>query len=121
MPYKLNFGVVSDGQARIIHLSFAFLLAFATFPALKSSPRNCIPVTDWILALLGVGRRRLYLFVFYNEISLRPGLPTTADVVISVIGVVLLLEAARRAVGPALAIIASSCCSISSPAPGCPA
>ena len=30
-----------------------------------------------------------------------------ADVVVSVIGVVLLLEAARRAVGPALAIIAS--------------
>ena len=28
LPYKLNFGVVSDGQARIIHLSFAFLLAF---------------------------------------------------------------------------------------------
>ena len=36
LPYKLNFGVVQDGKARVIHLSFAFLLAFATFPPLKS-------------------------------------------------------------------------------------
>jgi TRAP transporter 4TM/12TM fusion protein len=106
LPYKLNFGVINDGQARIIHISFAFLLAFATFPALKSSPRKWIPVTDWILAALGVGAA-MYLLIFYRDISLRPGLPTTADIVASVIGVVLLLEAARRAVGPALAIIAA--------------
>ena len=81
---------------------FAFLLAFATFPALKSSPRRWIPVYDWVLAVLGVVAAT-YLLVFYQEISLRPGLPTTPDVVVSVIGVVLLLEAARRAVGPALA------------------
>src|SRR5258708_1789091 len=106
LPYKLHFGVINDGQARIIHLTFAFLLAFATFPALKSSPRNRIPITDWILAALGVAAA-MYLLAFYNEISLRPGLPTLTDVVISTIGVVLLLEAARRAVGPALAIIAA--------------
>ncbi|THD72500.1 MAG: TRAP transporter fused permease subunit [Bradyrhizobium sp.] len=106
LPYKLHFGVINDGQARIIHLTFAFLLAFATFPALKSSPRNRIPITDWILAALGVGAAT-YLLAFYQEISLRPGLPTLPDVVISTIGVLLLLEAARRAVGPALAIIAA--------------
>ncbi|HET7492770.1 MAG TPA: C4-dicarboxylate ABC transporter, partial [Bradyrhizobium sp.] len=55
LPYKLNFGVISDGQARIVHLIFAFLLAFAAFPSLPSSPRNRIPVTDWILAMLGAG------------------------------------------------------------------
>jgi TRAP transporter 4TM/12TM fusion protein len=106
LPYMLNFGVINDGQARIIHLSFAFLLAFTTFPALKSSPRDHIPVTDWILALLGVGAA-MYLLVFYKQIALRPGLPTTADIVVSVIGGVLLVEAARRAVGPALAAIAT--------------
>jgi TRAP-type uncharacterized transport system fused permease subunit len=98
LPYKLNFGVISDGQARIVHLMFAFLLAFATFPAFKSSPRNRIPALDWIFAVLGVAAT-VYLLVFYRQISLRPGLPTIPDIVISVIGVVLLLEAARRAVG----------------------
>ena len=37
LSYMLNFGVFNDGQARIIHLSFAFLLAFTTFPARKKS------------------------------------------------------------------------------------
>ncbi|MGA7973934.1 MAG: C4-dicarboxylate ABC transporter, partial [Pseudolabrys sp.] len=106
LPYQLNFGVINDGQARIIHLSFAFLLAFTTFPALKSSPRDRIPMVDWILSALAISAT-LYLLVFYNDIALRPGLPTTTDVVFSVIGVVLLLEAARRAVGPALAAIAA--------------
>jgi TRAP transporter 4TM/12TM fusion protein len=106
LPYKFNFGVISDGQARIVHLMFALLLAFATFPALKSSPRNRIPALDWIFAILGVAAT-VYLLLFYRQISLRPGLPTIPDIVISVIGVVLLLEAARRAVGPALAVIAT--------------
>ena len=106
LPYALNLGVVNDGQARIVHLTFAFLLAFTTFPARKSSPRDRIPVLDWFLAALGVAAAA-YLLVFYNAISLRPGLPTTADIVFSLIGVVLLLEAARRAVGPALAMIAA--------------
>ena len=106
LPYKLNFGVVNDGQARIIHLSFAFLLAFATFPALKSSPRNRIPIVDWILIILGLTSTS-YLLLFYREISLRPGLPTQLDIAVSLIGVVLLLEAARRAVGPVLAAIAA--------------
>jgi TRAP transporter 4TM/12TM fusion protein len=106
LAYMLNFGVFNDGQARIIHLSFAFLLAFTTFPARKSSPRDRIPASDWTLALLGVAAA-MYLLVFYAQISLRPGLPTTADIVVSVIGTVLLLEAARRAVGPALAGIAA--------------
>ncbi len=106
LPYMFNIGVVNDGQARVVHLSFAFLLAFLTFPALKSSPRKWIPLYDWILAALGIVAA-MYLLVFYREIALRPGLPTLPDVIVSVIGVVLLVEAARRAVGPALAAIAS--------------
>jgi TRAP transporter 4TM/12TM fusion protein len=106
LPYMFNVGVVNDGQARVVHLSFAFILAFATFPALKSSPRRWIPIYDWVLAALGVSAA-MYLLIFYKDISLRPGLPTTPDIIVSVIGVVCLVEAARRAVGPALAAIAS--------------
>src|SRR4051812_29835246 len=94
LPYKLNFGVTSDGQARILHLCFAFLLAFLTFPARKFLPRDRIPLLDWMLAVLGVAVA-LYLLIFYKEISARPGLPTLPEVVVSCIGIVLLLEAAR--------------------------
>ncbi|MEP7030779.1 MAG: TRAP transporter fused permease subunit, partial [Pseudolabrys sp.] len=105
LPYAFNFGVFNDSQARVIHLSFAFLLTFSTFPARKSSPRAYVPLYDWIFAILGV-ISACYLLIFYRELSQRSGLPITADVVMSVIGVVLLLEAARRAVGPALAAVA---------------
>ena len=105
LPYLFNVGVVNDGQARIIHLCFACLLVFTTFPALASSPRKYIPAYDWILSLLGV-MAAMYLLVNYDALALRPGLPTTADIVVSVIGVLCLLEASRRAVGPALAAIA---------------
>jgi TRAP transporter 4TM/12TM fusion protein len=106
LPYLFNFAVFNDGQARVIHLSFAFLLAFTSFPALRRSPRDRVPLTDWLLAGLGV-LAACYLLLFYRELSQRSGLPTRSDVIVSVIGVVLLLEAARRAVGPALAAIAT--------------
>src|SRR5690349_2370692 len=76
LPYMLNFGVVNDGQARIVHLTFAFLLAFTTFPAFKTSRRDKVPLYDWVLAALAIGST-LYLLVFYDDIALRPGLPTT--------------------------------------------
>src|SRR3569623_3805645 len=49
LPYLLNFGVINDGQARIIHLSFAFTLALTTFPAFKTSRRDKDPLYDCVL------------------------------------------------------------------------
>ncbi|TPO04750.1 TRAP transporter permease [Mesorhizobium sp. B1-1-5] len=105
IPYMFGFGVVSDGIARSIHLAFALFLALVTFPAFKSSSRNRVPPPDWVLAIAGA-TAALYLVVFYSEIATRPGLPTTTDLVISIVGIVVLMEAARRAVGPAITIIA---------------
>ena len=47
-----------------------------------------------------------YLFLFYRELSTRPGEPTQIDFVTAIAGMILLLEATRRVVGPPLAIIA---------------
>lgn len=105
LPFALNFLILNDTQARAIHLGMALFLAFAAFPAFKRSPRNRIPLLDWGLACAGAISAG-YLFVFYRELSARPGLPTSLDLVISAIGLVVLLEAARRAVGPAMAVIA---------------
>ncbi len=105
LPFILNFGVVTDGIARSIHLAFALFLAALSYPALARSPRDRVPLTDWAIGIAGAAST-LYLVVFYRELSLRPGLPTTTDVVVSVIGVLVLLEMARRAVGPAITVIA---------------
>ena len=105
LPYIIGYGVISDGIARSIHLAFALFLAMLTFPAFRRSPRNRVPLVDWALGLAGAAAA-LYLVLFYRDIAARPGLPTTADVAVSVVGVIILLEAARRAVGPAITIIA---------------
>jgi TRAP transporter 4TM/12TM fusion protein len=108
LPFYLNFGIFNDTEARGLHLCFAFALAFTAFPAFAKSPRDRVPVIDWLLAGIAVCTV-LYLIIFYRELSQRPGLPTTADVAVSVIGVLLLLEASRRAEGPWMPIISILC------------
>ncbi|MCG7491407.1 TRAP transporter permease [Vibrio sp. Of14-4] len=106
LPFIFNFGVLNDTEARSIHLMFAIFLAFTAYPALKSSPRNKIPLTDWILALASSFSAG-YIYIFYTELAGRSGAPTTADVVVAVIGMILLLEATRRALGPPLMVVAA--------------
>ncbi|MCP4188546.1 MAG: TRAP transporter permease [Gammaproteobacteria bacterium] len=98
--------VLNNTDTRSIHLAFAVSLAFMAYPALKSSPRDRIPIQDWILAGAGVAVT-MYLSIFAIELGERPGLPTTTDLVVAGIGIVLVLEAARRALGPPLMVIAS--------------
>jgi len=100
--------VLNAAQTRPVHLGFAMLLAFLAYPALKSSPRNHIPLTDWVLAIVGSGTA-FYVFFFYRELvdTARSGLPQPDQIVVGAIGIVLLLEASRRALGPALTIVAS--------------
>src|SRR5687767_1959572 len=49
LPYILGFGIFGDTEARSFHLSFALFLAFAAYPAFKSSPRDRVPLVDWLL------------------------------------------------------------------------
>ncbi len=70
------------------------------------SPKDRIPVWEWAMAVIGAASA-LYLFVYYDAISDRVGAPITQDFVVATIGLMLLLEATRRALGPALMIVAS--------------
>ncbi|WP_076589483.1 TRAP transporter permease [Vibrio ostreicida] len=106
LPFIFNFGVLNDTEARSIHLMFAIFLAFTAYPALKSSPRNSIPALDWLLALAG-SFSAAYIYLFYTELADRSGAPTTADIVVAVTGMILLLEATRRALGPPLMVVAA--------------
>lgn len=103
-PYMLGVGVLNSTEARAIHLGFAIFLAYTAYPALKRSPRDRIPAVDWIVAIVATFCAT-YLFSFYRELADRPGLPTTQDVVVSAVGMVLLLEATRRALGPPLMVV----------------
>ncbi|GKT37084.1 TRAP transporter permease, partial [Aduncisulcus paluster] len=47
-----------------------------------------------------------YLVLFEEQLATRAGAPTTADIVVAVAGMLLLLEATRRALGPPLMVVA---------------
>ena len=105
LPFLVGFGVFNSTEARSIHLAFAVFLGFMAYPAFKRSPREYVPAIDWILALIAAFCAA-YLYLFYAELAERPGRPTTQDVVVAVTGLILLLEATRRALGPPLMIVA---------------
>lgn len=80
--------------------------AFVIATVLLGSPKNRIPIWEWALAIVGTFCA-LYLFIFYREIANRVGAPILPDYIAGVTGLLILLEATRRALGPALMIVAS--------------
>ena len=105
LPFMLRVGVFNNTEARAIHLAFALLLAFLAYPAFKRSPRDRVPLVDIALGLIAAASAS-YLYFAYEQLAQRPGNLTTLDLVTACVGIPLLLEATRRALGPALAVIA---------------
>ncbi|MBU0588469.1 MAG: TRAP transporter permease [Gammaproteobacteria bacterium] len=105
LPFTLGVFVLNDTESRAIHLAFSVFLAYMAYPAFDRSPRSHVPVMDWVFALVGAFCAA-YLFMFYRELATRPGQPTTQDIVVAVVGVLLLLEATRRVLGLPMVIVA---------------
>jgi TRAP transporter 4TM/12TM fusion protein len=93
-------------NSRQVHLAFAVFLAFMAYPAFKSSPRHYIPLADWFLGLVGAFIA-MYGFFFYQKIVDAGGLADDMDKWFALAGLLILFEGARRALGPAMAIIAT--------------
>jgi TRAP transporter 4TM/12TM fusion protein len=98
--------VLNSSQTRPLHLMFAIFLAFLAYPAFKRSPRHHVPLVDWALALIGAFTC-FYIFWASRELAVtaRSGLPTQFQVILGSVGIVVLLEASRRALGPALTVV----------------
>ena len=97
--------VLNNTQARSVHLAFALFLAFLAFPAFARSPRQRVPRLDWVFAVAGAFCAA-YLLLFYESLAERAGAPILPDLIVAGVGLVLLLEATRRALGPALLVVA---------------
>ncbi|MGD8958427.1 MAG: TRAP transporter permease [Desulfobacteraceae bacterium] len=98
---------------RAIHLGFALLIVFLNYPLFKKqrfglkflSATDRIPIFDYLLAIVAC-LSALYIAIDYAGMTARYGAPITRDIVIGMLLVVVLLEASRRVIGPALPIIA---------------
>lgn len=93
-------------KQRAFHMGVGMALIFLLYPTFKGQKRDRIPIYDWILfllSLLSVG----YLFYEYNDImTVRGGIPNQMDIVMAIMTVILVLEAARRITGFILPILA---------------
>ncbi len=92
-------------QSRLVHYGIAAFLTFCTYPAFAASPRDRIPLYDWVCAIMAASGS-LYFFVFFAEVGMRAANPTSADIFFAIIGMIGLVEATRRAIGLPLMIVA---------------
>lgn len=104
LPFEFGWAILNDTEARSLHLGVALLLAFLCFPLTKKQ-RGSIPAYDWIVAVASAFAGA-YFLLFYAELATRPGRPTLQDIIVASAGIVLLLEATRRAVGLPMTILA---------------
>ena len=111
-PFWLNFGMFKGLPARAIHLGFALLLAFLIFPYARGKKVNFI---DIFIAITGA-ICCLYIYVFYDQLVDRGGIllkinlsdnfTIPIELILGIIGILILLEATRRAIGVPLVVIA---------------
>ncbi len=114
--YASGFGLIRELLHRGIHLSFVLGLVFLLFSWRRSTTGmiatpawhrfSGVSVLDIIFSIMAVGAS-LYLPLLPPEIvAERVGNPSQGDVLMGTILLVLVLEAARRSIGPTLPIIA---------------
>lgn len=99
-------GLLPIDIVKSFHLAFVLVLAFLIFPARKGTNRNKIPLYDVFLSAVAA-YVALYIAINYRDLLYRAAIGyTPMDYFISALGILLVLEATRRAVNPALVVIA---------------
>ncbi len=101
------FSPLSSLVARSLHVGFLLLLSFLIYPIGKRADRHKIAWYDALLAALGFALA-FYHWVYEAQLIQRSGDPTTTDLVVGTIVVLLLFEAARRVLGLALPIVCAT-------------
>jgi TRAP transporter 4TM/12TM fusion protein len=107
--------ILDSVYVRCIHLAFAIMLVYLSYPAFKKrefkgifsflSVKSRIHFVDYALGIIAACAA-LYLAINYVELAERQGAPILMDIIVGVVLVILLLEAARRSLGPFLIIVA---------------
>ena len=103
--YTAVFGVFDAMIQRSIHLAFGLSLIFLLYPTSKKWRRDRIHPLDAVLSVLGA-LSPLYIVVFYQALVARSGTATPLDIAFGIVGILLVLEAARRVVGVPIVVIA---------------
>ena len=99
--YVSAFSPLPSIVVRSVHVGFLCLLTFAISAQLITGGRR---IVAWTLAFVAFGLGT-YHWIYHDDLIVRAGNPNTADIVVGVLVIALLFEAARRVVGIALPLI----------------
>ena len=102
--YTSVFGVLDAHLQRAIHLSFGMALIFLMYPTRSSWSKTSVHPVDVFLSVLGAALP-MYVVVFYGDLVLRSGQITSEDMVVGTLGILMVIEAARRVVGWPIVIV----------------
>ena len=105
--YTATVGIFQPRIQRGIHLLFLLPAAFVLFPAFKKNAHEKPGLFNWVLALLSIFPP-LYIIYFYDRLTERLEFVDdvlTIELILGSLMIVLLLEAIRRAVVPAMAYL----------------
>lgn len=103
--YILNFNPIDPWVFRSTHLAFGTVLALMMYKGWQTKS-NKVAVIDWVFIAVAVFIG-LYIYINLEQIVFRFGVaPTTMDVIVSFLGLLLVLEITRRASGWILPILA---------------
>lgn len=100
--YTAGFGLLSAMSQRSIHWLFMVVCIFLLYPRKKGKNMN---VFDLVLAALAAATT-LYVILTWQKNALRIADPASWEIALCVLGILLVLEATRRSMGPAMPIIA---------------
>ena len=91
--------------SRSIHLAFAIALVFLLYPVkFHKKAHFSMPFYDIALCVLGTAVV-LYPAIDFYGLASRPGDYLQRDVIVAFVAIIILIEAGRRVIGPALGII----------------
>ena len=96
--YTAIFGVLDAQLQRGVHLGFGLALVFLLYPTCKSWSRHKLHPFDLLLAVLGAAAPAYIIYESQNLV-LRAGTVSDMDLAVGIIGIILVIEAARRVVG----------------------
>lgn len=103
--YTGFFGVMDAMLQRAVHLSFGISLVYLLCPTKRSWVKGgSVHPLDLTLALISI-IPPVYILLNYQNLILRAGTVTPADVAIGTLGIIMVIEAARRIVGLPIVIV----------------
>ncbi len=101
--YTAAYSPLSSIVLRSMHVGFLLLMVYSASSAREGRPL-ALRGLDWAFGIAAMVTG-VYQWIFETDLILRAGLPSTEDIVIGTVALLLVFEGARRVLGPALPLI----------------